>query len=165
VSAQGIAVPASCVVPRRVETAREEAAKRLEAELVGVLHNELHGVASALCGRRSPAYRRQQLRGEHPFTFGDLADLMKNPSLEARRAVRALIAFMAEEIRPHEGIEALEDATAAFVREAADVPATVLSAQRDGRLTEDEVEDIAREVNEAGACLDRVRAALPEVRS
>lgn len=165
-STQAINGTTSCVVPRRVATVREEAAKRFEYDLIGVLHGELHGVAAALSGQRSPNYFRQQLRGEHPITLADLAGLATHPAREARDAVRAFAMALLDRIRPHDGVEALEDAAAAFTREAADVPAVVLSAIRDGRLTHDEVAEITREITEAGTGLDRVRAALPqEVRS
>jgi hypothetical protein len=149
------------------------AAVDIEAEVVAALHGKLHGTgdATALRGNRGPGYFRQQLRGEHPVTVGDLARL----ALDAPDAVVAALSILAR----HLGYDlaaldptelTLGAAAAGVARSAGDLQAEVIEATADGVVDEGErarlrslVDSTQERVAELQAALDAPTVPLRAV--
>lgn len=153
-------VPVSCAVPRRASAERELKAKAFEVQIVGLLHSQLSGLTGIVS--RSAKCWQTILRGERPATLRDLTELAYSAQPKARIALRAVAQAILDVLEPAASPVAIEEAAAAFTREAADVPAAVLRAKRDdGRVTESGAAEILQETLEAARALECVYAALP----
>jgi hypothetical protein len=137
-------------------------ARSLGGRLVDLLHEHLRGACTSTAGRRSACYRRQQLRGLHPVTLDDLADLALMPTREAREAVRAVALELLAAVEPAAG-DSVPLAAARYAAESADVAPAVLRAVADGAVTAEEAEAIAREVHEARSAEGALLGALARI--
>ncbi len=131
----------------------------LLALALSVLRRELHGVASATAGRRSAAYRLQQLEGRRAITLDDLDELASMPVREARAAVYALGRVLQDVARPMARVE-LSGAVARLTRESADVPASYVEAAADGRWTREELLALLAQLDEERAAADVVATQI-----
>ncbi len=129
----------------------------LVAEFRVEMGDALHGQASATAGVRSAAYRRQQLRGEHPLTDVDVAQLILDAPEAVAAALRPLVARLGYQLTP------LPDASAGIVRTCAQIARTAgeavdegLGATEDGRVDAEE----ERRIGEAATALERAAAEL-----
>ena len=114
---------------------------------LGVLRRELHGVIGATAGRRSAAYRMQQLDGRRAVTLDDVAELAAQPTREARAAVHALGLLLVDATRPMGRVD-LATAVARLTRESADVPAAYVEGAADGRMERAELLRLRDELDE-----------------
>jgi hypothetical protein len=139
----------------------------LSARCVVALHDPLIGSATATSGQRSPGYRRQQLRGEHPITLEDLAQLATEPTRECHTALAAVLRILADEIgydlAPRgRAIGTLASTTGALTKHIGVTADVVLMATADGVVTADELVEIrvaAQRLRQLAADLDAVVGA------
>lgn len=127
------------------------------AEAVALLAEGLHGRASATAGVRSPAYRRQQLRGEHSLSLVDLVQLAHDAPEAVAGALGPLVALLGYQLAPRPEQPSSLVMTSARVSEAAgEAVSTALRAVEDGDVSEREESEISR----AATALERAAAEL-----
>lgn len=135
------------------------------AEAVALLAEGLHGRASATAGVRSPAYRRQQLRGEHSLSLVDLVQLASDAPEAVAGALGPVVALLGYQLAPRPGQPSSLLLTSARVSEAAgDAVSTTLRAVEDGSVTELEESEIARAATALERAAAELRAGAREVR-
>lgn len=119
------------------------AALDLAANLHGVLHSHLTGIASQVAGAASPAHCREQLRGERNLPVVQLAFLAVQPMAEPRAAIAAFGAALLREVgyraTPESGGDVvLGAALVTLIQHSGATLAVVQSAREDGRIDNDE---------------------------
>jgi len=119
------------------------AALDVAAQAHAALHQHLTGIASQLCGARSPDHFRQALRGERNLSIVDLAFLAVQPMSEPRAAVAAMLAVLAHEVGCRvtptgQGAPILGSACALLIETFGVSLGAVERAREDGRIDETE---------------------------
>jgi hypothetical protein len=158
--AQYEALHVSRVVPRRALRAPDREAKApgaLCAQLVGILHDNVSGIAGLVS--RSAKTWQEALRGLRAITLWDLCELALHGRPEAKLAVYAVCSALVAAVRPAVN-GSLAEAVAAYTRETSDVAPAYIRAAADGVLTRDELVALRREVLEGRL---RSEALLAEI--
>lgn len=140
------------IASRREELHRNTpAAITLSAACVFGFHEEINGSLTTALRSRSESYAREQGTGKRALTWDDICELVIAGGSEGRGAVRALLAPVVAMLDGGGSGADVNEAAAAFVREAADVPNAFLLGRGDV--------EIDREIREAKEALRILEAA------
>jgi hypothetical protein len=132
----------------------------LVAERLHLLQTALRGRASLLSGTRPGKYRREQLRGIHPFTIEDECHLAVVEPAALVGELRLLARVAGYELVPAQArTTSLQEATARVSESSGDLVATVTRAAADGRVDDEEERAIDERILEAERNLAALRAA------
>lgn len=123
----------------------------LEAQVLQVMHAELHGVAAYLSGTSSSRRFREALMGERHFKLADLCRLATEPRREARAAARAAVreiaATLGLRVEPVAGAAAnAHEAMAAVVETHGALVSELSRDLSDGHLSAEEARGLRPEI-------------------
>ena len=115
----------------------------LAADVLAVLHQQLHGRAASLHGHRSAKARREQLRGEDALTIEDLAYL----TLEAPRAIVLALDVLARRVGyrvvPVDPVApSFGEVLARQAESGGELLAAGMRANADGQVSPDEAQEL-----------------------
>lgn len=118
----------------------ETPAKALERALLAALRSSIAGRAAVLHGSRSAVYRQAQVRGEHPITLRDLAELVLASPLATVQALRVLLSAARHVAMPADpaAIGRPVAAIRASLEASTRLVSALLLALEDGRIADDE---------------------------
>jgi hypothetical protein len=138
----------------------------LLADVVAVLHAELDGSASALCGTYSERNWRDVTLGERDLSVKDLCRLAKSAHPKARAAVARIVTLLAaaarqDTVRAPEPLRAVAD----LARTGGALQAEIAEDMSDGRLDRSEALDLLPEIEAQERALEGTKALVADALS